>query len=165
MIGSATEEGTVALGRVRFRDDQRLVMLALEDRRRHLYIVGKTGMGKTTLIQNMLAEDIAAGRGVGDAAAVRAGEPADRVATGYPDARVSPLRTHAQQNLPYRYNAPLTNYPSPCRHHPPHLSPPLRPVGRRPASNKRPVVRQPPLTFTDSADPTSTRALCSIIGQ
>jgi len=64
MIGPATEEGTVALGRVRFRDDQRLVTLALEDRRRHLYIVGKTGMGKTTLIQNMLAEDIAAGRGV-----------------------------------------------------------------------------------------------------
>jgi type IV secretory pathway VirB4 component len=34
--------------------------LSLEDRRRHLYIAGKTGVGKTTLIQNMLAEDIAA---------------------------------------------------------------------------------------------------------
>jgi ABC-type branched-subunit amino acid transport system ATPase component len=44
--------------------DQRPVTLALEDRLRHLYIVGKTGMGKTTLIQNMITEDIAAGRGV-----------------------------------------------------------------------------------------------------
>ncbi len=58
------EEGAVALGRVRFRDDQRIVTLGIEDRRRHLYIVGKTGMGKTTLLQSMLATDIRAGRGV-----------------------------------------------------------------------------------------------------
>lgn len=64
MLHPVQGEGTVVLGRVRFRDDERLVTLALEDRRRHLYIVGKTGMGKTTLIQNMLADDIAAGRGV-----------------------------------------------------------------------------------------------------
>jgi hypothetical protein len=64
VIHPSTEAGTVVLGRVRFRDDQRLATLALEDRLRHLYIVGKTGMGKTTLIQNMIAEDIAAGRGV-----------------------------------------------------------------------------------------------------
>ncbi len=58
------EEGSVVLGRVRFRDDQRLVGLGQEDRRRHLYVVGKTGMGKTTLLQSMLATDIRAGRGV-----------------------------------------------------------------------------------------------------
>ena len=40
------EEGSVVLGRVRFRDDQRIVTLGIEDRRRHLYIVGKTGIGK-----------------------------------------------------------------------------------------------------------------------
>lgn len=64
VIHPETEEGTVALGRVRFRDDRRLATLALEDRRRHLYIVGKTGMGKTTLMQNMIAADMRAGRGV-----------------------------------------------------------------------------------------------------
>lgn len=58
------KEGTVVLGQVRFRDDSRRVWLALEDRRRHLYVVGKTGMGKTTLLQNMLAADMLAGRGV-----------------------------------------------------------------------------------------------------
>lgn len=63
-IHSEGEEGSVALGRVRFRDDPRPVVLGLEDRRRHVYIVGKTGMGKTTLLQNMLAADIQAGRGV-----------------------------------------------------------------------------------------------------
>ena len=35
-----------------------------QDRARHVYIVGKTGMGKSTLIENMLYEDIAQGRGV-----------------------------------------------------------------------------------------------------
>lgn len=56
-------EQTVVLGRVRFRDDRRSVALSVEDRRRHLYVVGKTGMGKTTLLQNMLVADIQAGRG------------------------------------------------------------------------------------------------------
>ena len=58
------KEMTVPLGRVAFRDDQRIVSLALDDRRRHLYVIGRTGMGKSTLLQNMLAADLAAGRGV-----------------------------------------------------------------------------------------------------
>lgn len=34
------------------------------DRRQHLYCVGKTGTGKSTLFRNMLVQDIAAGQGV-----------------------------------------------------------------------------------------------------
>ena len=34
------------------------------DRRRHVYIIGKTGMGKTTLIENMVLQDIYNGHGV-----------------------------------------------------------------------------------------------------
>ena len=60
----AEDEGAVILGRVCFRDDQRLVGLRTEDRRRHLLIVGKTGMGKTTLIQQMVAADMKSGNGV-----------------------------------------------------------------------------------------------------
>ena len=29
-----------------------------DDRTRHMYIIGKTGMGKSTLIENMVAQDI-----------------------------------------------------------------------------------------------------------
>ncbi len=61
---SETEPGSVSIGRVKFREDRRSVTIALDDRRRHLYICGKTGMGKTTLIQNMIASNMAAGRGV-----------------------------------------------------------------------------------------------------
>ena len=28
------------------------------DRRRHVYIIGKTGMGKSTLLENMIYDDI-----------------------------------------------------------------------------------------------------------
>ncbi len=35
------------------------------DRRNHLYIIGKTGTGKTTLLRNILIQDIARGAGVG----------------------------------------------------------------------------------------------------
>lgn len=35
------------------------------DRRKHVYVIGKTGAGKTTLIANMAIDDIRKGRGVG----------------------------------------------------------------------------------------------------
>ena len=34
-------------------------------RRRHLHVVGQTGAGKSTLLANLIAQDLAAGRGVG----------------------------------------------------------------------------------------------------
>lgn len=37
---------------------------AQDDRRRHLYVVGKTGMGKSTLLMTLILQDIEAGRGV-----------------------------------------------------------------------------------------------------
>ena len=58
------ESDTVALGRVRFRARRDLVGLRLDDRRRHLAVIGKTGMGKTTLLQQLIASDMAAGRGL-----------------------------------------------------------------------------------------------------
>src|SRR3989344_1163792 len=34
------------------------------DRRKHMYVVGKTGMGKTTLLENMAMQDIRNGEGM-----------------------------------------------------------------------------------------------------
>jgi hypothetical protein len=56
--------GDTLLGSTCFRDDSRPVILREEDRRRHVYIVGKTGMGKSTLLLNLVQHDLAAGRGV-----------------------------------------------------------------------------------------------------
>ena len=38
--------------------------LSLADRRRHMYALGQTGVGKSTLIFNMAVQDICAGRGI-----------------------------------------------------------------------------------------------------
>src|SRR4051812_31580893 len=40
------------------------VMLDPETRRRHLYVVGQTGTGKSTLLLNLIAQDLAAGQGL-----------------------------------------------------------------------------------------------------
>jgi hypothetical protein len=40
-------------------------LLADDERRKHLYVVGKTGSGKTTLLLNLIKADLAARRGVG----------------------------------------------------------------------------------------------------
>lgn len=41
------------------------IHLSPDDRRRHLYLIGQTGTGKTTLFLNMIVQDIRAGNGVG----------------------------------------------------------------------------------------------------
>jgi hypothetical protein len=45
--------------------DGELFMIDAETRRRHLHVVGQTGAGKSTLFANLIAQDLAAGRGVG----------------------------------------------------------------------------------------------------
>ncbi len=47
-----------------FRNRQVPFGIKTDDRRRHMYVIGKTGMGKTTLMENMVIQDIRAGRGV-----------------------------------------------------------------------------------------------------
>jgi hypothetical protein len=46
-------------------DEEKLVLLAPEDRAQHLYVIGKTGLGKSTLLRNLILQDLYAGRGVG----------------------------------------------------------------------------------------------------
>ena len=46
-------------------DQQSVVRLTENDRSQHLYVLGATGTGKSTLLLNMLLQDIRAGRGVG----------------------------------------------------------------------------------------------------
>ena len=52
------------LGFYNFRNQRKKFGIKVDDRRRHIYIVGKTGTGKTTLMKNMMIADIKAGKGV-----------------------------------------------------------------------------------------------------
>ncbi|TSC89087.1 MAG: hypothetical protein G01um10143_468 [Parcubacteria group bacterium Gr01-1014_3] len=57
-------ENGVVIGESRFRGEVKTVRITDEDRRRHVYIIGQTGTGKSTLLIEMAASDIAAGKGL-----------------------------------------------------------------------------------------------------
>lgn len=57
------KEGTY-IGSGYYRGGRRPVYIGFEDRRRHVYIIGKTGVGKSVLLQDMAIQDIKAGHGV-----------------------------------------------------------------------------------------------------
>lgn len=52
------------LGMSNYRGEQRPVYMTPEDRRRHMYIIGKTGTGKSEFLKEMILQDIEAGNGV-----------------------------------------------------------------------------------------------------
>lgn len=53
------------LGYVKYRGTETEVYIKEQDRRRHLYIIGKSGTGKSVFIANLAIQDIKAGHGVG----------------------------------------------------------------------------------------------------
>ncbi len=57
-------EDGLRLGTNKYRGRETIVTLGEQDRRRHMYIVGKTGSGKSEFIKNLVAQDIANGHGV-----------------------------------------------------------------------------------------------------
>jgi hypothetical protein len=54
----------MVLGYTNFRGAEQPVHMHYPDRMRHLYMIGKTGVGKTVLFQNMVLQDIRNGHGV-----------------------------------------------------------------------------------------------------
>ena len=71
------------LGHNVFRGNRREVLLGAEDRMRHMYVVGQTGTGKSVFLENLVLQDVQAGRGF--AFVDPHGETAERVI-----ARISP---------------------------------------------------------------------------
>lgn len=55
----------IFFGETNFRGERKKFGIKLDDRRRHIYIIGKTGMGKTELLKNMAIQDIKNGNGLG----------------------------------------------------------------------------------------------------
>jgi len=52
------------IGKSVYRGISRPVYLSDSDRRRHMYIIGKTGTGKSELLKDLIMQDIRAGRGL-----------------------------------------------------------------------------------------------------
>lgn len=80
-------QGESLIGKVLFRGEERKIYFAgKEDRRRHFYIVGQTGVGKSGLLESMTAQDIQNGEGV--AVVDPHGELAESVLANVPKERV-----------------------------------------------------------------------------
>ena len=70
-----------------FRNVRKKFGIKTDDRRRHVYVVGKTGMGKTVMMENMVIQDIKEGKGVGFVDPH--GEAAERLLDFVPSNRVN----------------------------------------------------------------------------
>lgn len=58
------QSGGTFIGYGYYRGVRRPVSISPDDRRRHVYIIGKTGVGKSVLLQDMAIQDIKQGHGV-----------------------------------------------------------------------------------------------------
>jgi len=70
-----------------FRNQRRRFGIKRADRRYHMYILGKTGMGKTTLMENMIVSDFEKGNGV--AVIDPHGDLAERLLNRVPSRRIN----------------------------------------------------------------------------
>ncbi|NCU44747.1 DUF87 domain-containing protein, partial [Candidatus Falkowbacteria bacterium] len=73
-------------GETTFRNQGYKFGIKLDDRRRHMYIIGKSGMGKSTVLENMVVQDINKGRGL--AVVDPHGDLAEKILEYIPDNRV-----------------------------------------------------------------------------
>lgn len=82
-----------------FRNREVAFGIKQDDRRRHMYIIGKTGMGKTTMIENMIVQDILAGNGV--AFVDPHGESVEKILGYIPSSRVNDVVYFNPADLDY----------------------------------------------------------------
>jgi hypothetical protein len=59
-----TDEKITIFAKTNFRNREVPFGIKRDDRRRHMYLIGKTGMGKTTMMENMAIQDIRNGHGL-----------------------------------------------------------------------------------------------------
>lgn len=58
------DQNITVFAKTNFRNKERAFGIKTKDRRQHMYIIGKTGVGKTTLLENLAVQDIINGKGV-----------------------------------------------------------------------------------------------------
>ncbi|MEK7487742.1 MAG: type IV secretory system conjugative DNA transfer family protein [Patescibacteria group bacterium] len=88
-----------------FRNQSKVFGIKTADRRNHMYVIGKTGTGKTTLLRNMMISDILAGNGV--AVVDPHGEFAESILDYVPESRVKDVIyfNPADLDYPIAFNA------------------------------------------------------------
>lgn len=98
-----------------FRNQERVFGIKTDDRRRHMYVIGKTGMGKTNLLENLAIQDIQKGHGV--AFIDPHGDTAEKLIKAIPSDRINDVIyfNPADQDFPIAFNV-LEKVDSEYRH-------------------------------------------------
>ena len=91
-------------GETTYRNQRKKFGIKTDDRLRHLYIIGKTGMGKTVMMENMAIQDIQRGNGL--AFIDPHGEAAERLLDFVPSDRVNDVIyfNPADLDIPIAFN-------------------------------------------------------------
>jgi CxxC-x17-CxxC domain-containing protein len=91
-------------GQTTFRNGMTKFGIKTDDRRRHMYFIGKTGMGKSTILENMIVQDIRAGRGV--AVVDPHGDLAEKIIEYIPNDRINDVIyfNPADMEYPFAFN-------------------------------------------------------------
>jgi Type IV secretion-system coupling protein DNA-binding domain len=84
-MANGSDNRITLLGRTNFRNQRKAFGVRQTDRRAHMYIIGKTGTGKSTLLETMIRQDIGAGRGA--ALIDPHGDIVERVLACFPEKR------------------------------------------------------------------------------
>ena len=105
-----TGDRLIFIGRTKWRDLDKPFGLWPEDRRAHMYVIGKTGTGKSSLLEAMARQDILAGNGV--ALFDPHGDLVERLNTWVPDERRKDViyLNVPDPEQPFGFN-PLENVP------------------------------------------------------
>ena len=95
-----------------YRNHGKRFGIKTDDRRRHMYIVGKTGMGKTNLLETMVIQDIRNGHGV--AYVDPHGDTAEKLLKAIPSYRINDVIyfNPSDQDYPIAFNVMYDVTPS-----------------------------------------------------
>ena len=92
-------EPLIFIGRTKWRDMDRPFGLRPRDRQAHMYVIGKTGTGKSSLLEAMIRQDILSGNGV--AVFDPHGDLAERLYAWMPESRKGDLIYYDERERHY----------------------------------------------------------------
>ena len=99
-----TQNDITFFAKTNFRNQERVFGIKMDDRRRHMYVIGKTGMGKTNLLENLAIQDIQKGHGI--AFIDPHGDTAEKLIKAIPSNRINDVIyfNPADQDFPIAFN-------------------------------------------------------------
>lgn len=99
------------LGYNLFRGVKKPVRLSLQDRQRHMYVVGQTGTGKSTFLENLALQDMLSGNGF--AFVDPHGDTAERILSMVPKERTEDIIYFSPADMAYPMGLNIFEYDTP----------------------------------------------------